>query len=203
MDKLLENIPASDRVLVVDDETRLRELWRRALGDMGLCGAGARNAEEAVALARKMEFGVAMLDLNLPGCDGLDLLDQLRALQPDIAAVIVTGYGTLDAAKRAIHLDVVEFLTKPCSLGELESAVDRARNRFRSRRPAEKASPLEQMSPAAAPAAATMSEVERKAILESLERNGGNRTETARELGISVRTLYYRLSEYQREGFVV
>lgn len=170
--------------------------------DMGLCGAGARNAEEAVALAREVEFGVAMLDLNLPGCNGLDLLDQLRALQPDIAAVIVTGYGTLDAARRAIHLDVVEFLTKPCSLGELEAAVDRARNRFRLRRTAEKSAPIEQFSPSAAPTATTMSEVERKAILESLERNGGNRIATARELGISVRTLYYRLSQYQRAGFV-
>ncbi|MCB9852672.1 MAG: response regulator [Phycisphaerales bacterium] len=199
----LENIPTCDRVLVVEDVAALRDIWQRALKEMGLFCVCVRTGEEAVEYAGEIEFGIAMLDLNLPGIPGLELFRQLRALQPDIAVIVITGFGTLEAAQTAIRLGVVEFLTKPCGLGELEVAIDRARRRFmgemRPRAPEQAVTPP--VDSTARPAT-TMTEVERQTILEALERNEGNRTMTAKELGISIRTLYYRLAEYQREGFL-
>jgi len=199
----LEDIPICDRVLVVEDVAPLRDIWRRALKEMGLFCVGVRTGEEALEHARRYEFGVAMLDLNLPGIQGLDLFEQLRELRPETAIIVVTGYGTLEAAQRAIRLGVVEFLTKPCGLGELEVAIDRARRRFLNESHPPTPEPrVEAPAPATDHSATTMTEVERRAILEALERNDGNRTATAKELGISIRTLYYRLAEYQREGFL-
>jgi len=119
---------------------------------------------------------------------------------------VLTGFGDLDTAKRAIRLDVSDFLTKPCALGDIELALDRARQRrLAVNEPT--ASPNDSLTaappPPAKPVPMTLEELERQHILASLERNGGNRTATAAELGISLRTLYYRLETYQRQGLNV
>lgn len=205
MTRLPDNIPACDCVLVVEDVAHLRNIWVRALREMGLYGIGVRSAEEALEVAAHADFGIAMLDLNLPNMQGLELFHRLREMRPELSVIIVTGFGTLEAAQRAIQLGVVEFLTKPCGLGELEVAIDRARRRFREHvqpEPIEPPPPAPRPMPQDATPATTMTEVERQTILDALKRNDGNRSATARELGISIRTLYYRLAEYQRQGFL-
>lgn len=204
-----ENIPIFDRVLVVEDVEPLRNLWLRALAEMGMHPIGVRSGEDALALVEQYGFAVAMLDLDLPGISGIELFESLRESQPEMAVIIITGYGTLEAAQQAIRLGVVEFLTKPCGLGELEVAIGRAKARFKeSTRQAGEPDLPQPPSPESrsfetdnGTMPLTMMEIERRTILEALDRNEGNRTATAKELGISVRTLYYRLAEYQRQGF--
>ena len=199
----LDHIPIHDRILVVEDVAALRDIWQRALKEMGLFCMCARTGEEALEYMGNIEFGIAMLDLNLPGIQGMELFEKMRALRPDLAVIVVTGFGTLEAAQSAIKLGVVEFLTKPCGLGELEVALDRARRRFIGESKPDICVALEPQ-PDASPQrpATTINEIERQTIIEALDRNEGNRTMTARELGISIRTLYYRLAEYQRQGFL-
>lgn len=186
------------RVLIVEDEPRLRELLQRAISGWNFQAIAARSGEEALRLTETDRADVALLDLNLPGMDGLELLGRLRQRQPGMAAIILTGFASVEAAKEAVHLDVVEFLTKPCHLGELEKALDRALRRVSSQAPA---------VPGAATVTGaegmTLAELERQHILSTLERQNGNRTATAAELGISRRTLYYKLEEYQKQGFNV
>lgn len=210
MAELPEDIPIHNRILVVEDVEQLRNLWLRALTEMGLHATGVRSGEDALRLVEQYAFGVAMLDLNLPGISGIELFERLREKHPEIAVIIITGYGTLEAAQRAIHLGVVEFLTKPCGLGELEVALVRAQSRFKEgiQQRCEPIPPLVSLSdaslqePPESAIPATMVEIERRTILEALDRNDGNRAATAKELGISVRTLFYRLAEYQRQGFL-
>ena len=209
--------PVSPRVLVVEDEARLRDLLLRVLPGWGFEVAAARSAEEAWRLAADDPPDVVLLDLNLPGEGGLALLGRLRQRWPNVQAVVQTGFGSVDAAKEAIHLDVVEFLTKPSSLGELERALDRAMRRLTALPPvlpsvladedddedarrAAAAANVPDDAPAGA-AGKTLDEVERQHILAALARHRGNRTATAAELGISRRTLYYKLEEYQKQGF--
>ena len=71
-----------------------------------------------------------MLDLNLPGEGGIEFFKKLRDRLPRVQGIVLTGFASLEAAREAIHLDVVEFLTKPCHLGELEQALDRAMRRL-------------------------------------------------------------------------
>lgn len=199
------------RVLIVEDEPRLRDMLLHALPDMGFTGSAAKSGEEGLRAMEQQPHQVIVLDLNLPGMSGLDFFAQVREKWPATQVVILTGYGDLDTAKKAIQLNVADFLSKPCPLGDLEAALDRARKRFKEppkMKPALQSIEDEKPEPVVLPDAeargvATLAEIEREHILAALRRNEGNRNTTAEELGISVRTLYYRLNEYQKEGFEV
>jgi DNA-binding NtrC family response regulator len=188
-------------ILIIDDEPRMRDMLHRAVTSWGHKATTARSAEEALRLTQSDPPNIVILDLNLPAMSGMEFLERLRESHPATEVIILTGFGDLEAAKKAIHLDVVEFLTKPAHLGELEQALDRARKRLEESTSPTAISPPAPMTPPDLPPATTLDEVEREHILAALVRNNGNRSATATELGISLRTLYYRLNEYQKQGF--
>ncbi|MGD0464503.1 MAG: response regulator [Tepidisphaeraceae bacterium] len=193
--------PEEVRVLIVDDEGRLREVLTRAITSWGFQVASARSGEEALRLMHASKFDVSIVDLDLPGISGIELFEKLRAIHPEHQVIVLTGFGNLEAARAAIRLDVVDFLEKPCPLGELEKSLHRATQRL--------VRPMPQPLEAAAEetqgpeSVQKLEDVEREHIISALRRNDGNRTATAIELGISRRTLQYKLSEYQRQGFAV
>jgi DNA-binding NtrC family response regulator len=205
-------------VLVVEDELRIRNMLTTALKQMDFNATLVGSAEAARRVLATQSFDILILDLNLPGASGLDLLRELRARNSEAQAIIMTGFGDLESAKAAIHLDVVEFLTKPCSLGTLEAALVRARQRRKgqivqeaaadpSRRiepepEKKKPAPVVQITQPQSESALSLEEIEQRHIIDALNRNNGNRAATARELGISLRKLYYRLGEYQKKGLV-
>ena len=202
------------QVLLVEDEPRLREMLTRAIHEMGFVPTAAPQAEAALRLLEQRGergFDILIVDLNLPGMGGMELLEQARSRWPATQAIVLTGFGDLDAAKLAIRLDVVDFLSKPCPLGELEVALDRARNRrlraagvdpASAVSPRESAGPAVDEDPAEPSPAPSLEELEQRHILAVLEKNHGNRTATASELGISLRKLYYRLGQYQKQGLI-
>jgi DNA-binding NtrC family response regulator len=200
------------QVLLVEDETRLREMLTRAIHEMGFTPTAVAQAEPALRLMDSRPFDVLIVDLNLPGMGGLEFLEQVHARWPTTQAIVLTGFGDLDAAKQAIRLDVTDFLTKPCPLGELEVALDRARNRrlqatgaeprrLESSRAEATDEPDDEPGTAGDPTP-SLEEMEQRHILAVLEKNHGNRTATAAELGISLRKLYYRLGQYQKQGLL-
>ena len=205
----LPNTPhaVSRHVLIVEDELRLREMLSRAVKEMGFTSSPVSSAEAALRIADQ-NFGIAILDLNLPGMSGMELLQELRKKNSDLQVIILTGFGDLEAAKRAIHNEVVDFLTKPCALGTLEVALDRARRRSlktispQAPEPQQPAMQFVAPPPPAGSQAMSLEELEQRHILATLAKNGGNRTQTAAQLGISLRKLYYRLEQYQREGLL-
>lgn len=187
-----EKIVGQVRVLVVEDEASLREQLIRALTEWGLVATGASNGELAVQRTAAEPFDVAVLDLSLPGIDGIETLARLRTRTPNLQGIILTGSATVPAAQKAIRLGIVEFLTKPCNRGELEQAMDRARRRLQHGLPI--------LLPED-PAARNWADVEREHIMAALDRNGGERALTAKELGISRKTLYNKLKGYVRQRF--
>ena len=203
------------QVLLVEDESRLREMLTRAIHEMGFVPTAAPQAEAALRLLEQRGergFDILIVDLNLPGIGGMELLEQARTRWPLTQAIVLTGFGDLDAAKQAIRLDVTDFLTKPCPLGELEVALDRARNRrlqatgaeprrLESSRAEATDEPDDEPGTASDPTP-SLEEMEQRHILAVLEKNHGNRTATAAELGISLRKLYYRLGQYQKQGLL-
>lgn len=215
MQRAKMNLPT---VLLVDDEARLRDVLLRSIRSLGHDAAGAGTAEEALRLMAAQPRDVAIVDLNLPGMSGMDLFAELRRRHPATQVIVLTGFGDLDAAKQAIRLDVVDFLTKPCHLGDLERALDRAARRRHD--PDAKPDPrLDQpelidtrsddgaghtgSSAEAAPPpqpqpGQTLEELEREAIFAALQRHDGHRRRAAKELGISLRKLYYCLSRYEK-----
>jgi DNA-binding NtrC family response regulator len=206
------NATVGRRVLVVEDETRLRDMLNRAIRDMGFEIQCVGSAEAAMRVFESRPVDIAIVDLNLPGMGGMEFIEAMHRRWPDTQPVVMTGFGNLQSAKRAMRVDVVDFLTKPCALGDLEIALDRARQRRMAKLPALPTlpdPPEEPQRPAYQPPPpppgyepVSLEEMERRHILATLEKNGGNRTLTAQELGISLRKLYYRLGQYQREGML-
>jgi len=181
------------RVLVVEDESRLRDLLNRAVRDMGFEISCVGSAEAGLRILEERPIDILIVDLNLPGMGGMELLEMVHKRWPDIQPIVMTGFGDLDAARRAIHMDAVDFLTKPCALGDLEVSLERARQRRVARAPQmpivpdEPAEERERIPPPPpAPAGFTsmsLEEMEKRHILATLEKNRGNRTITAQELG--------------------
>ena len=189
-------------LLIVEDEPRLREMLMRFAMESGRDAQAARSAEQALKLMEQKPAQIMLLDLNLPGMHGIELFERLHQTYPQLQVIVLTGFGDLESAKRAIRLDVVDFITKPCALEDLERALARAMQRLRTAMMTEvTAQEPSAPTPAAEPAerGSTLAEVEREHIMAVLERNHGNRAAAAAELGISERTLYYRLSRYQFE----
>src|SRR5436190_19697164 len=117
-------------VLVVEDEVRMRDVLVRAIESWGMKASGARSGEEALRMMEADPRQIVLLDLNLPAMGGMDLFEKIKVKWPDCQVIVLTGFGDLEAAQKAIHLGVVEFLTKHAPLGELEKALDQARRRL-------------------------------------------------------------------------
>jgi DNA-binding NtrC family response regulator len=210
-------LPSGREVLVVEDEARIRDMLSKALKEMGFYATLAPSAEAATRLMAQRDFDIVILDLNLPVMSGMEFFETVRKRYRNIQVIILTGFGDLEAAKRAIHLDVVEFLTKPCALGSLEIALERARKRCRGQLVAESAAAVEPLlqfdNPDAKPARPStaiaggdeplsLEELEQQHILRALEKHNGKRAAVAAELGISMRKLFYRIGEYQKKGLI-
>jgi DNA-binding NtrC family response regulator len=126
-------VPDMKQVLLVEDERRLREVLIANIREMGMEATGVGSAEQGLHALDRQTFAMAVIDLNLPGMGGMELVAAIHRRWPATQVIVLTGFGDLAAAKRAIRLDVVDFLTKPCGMDELEQALSRARNRFRER----------------------------------------------------------------------
>ena len=131
---------------------------------------------------------------------------------PAISVVIATGHGTFEFARRSIHRDVVDFLTKPIPLSDLERALDRAWSRHvlvqtpvsklllpRVSNDAVEEPPPDEAAPAwlTTRKSLNIDVLERELIMEALRRSGDNRKMAADMLGMSERKLYYRLTQYR------
>jgi two-component system nitrogen regulation response regulator GlnG len=116
-------------ILVVDDEEAVCWALSRALGREGHHVAVTASAEEAFAEARRQPPDVVVLDVRLPGLDGLSALGQLRRLTQDAPVIVVTAFGNLSTAVRAVEEGAFEYLVKPFDLDQALEAVGRALQR--------------------------------------------------------------------------
>jgi DNA-binding NtrC family response regulator len=179
---------------------------KTAIGDWGIAVDTARSAEEAARMFQPNPYDIVLLDLNLPGKSGLEFLEDLRSAGAKCEAIILTGFGDLQTARKAIHLDIVDFLAKPAPLGDLEKAIDRAVRKIMDKRANDDPIiPIDEpaMPPMSHDGPVTLYEASREHILAMLKKHDGNRTATSAALGISLRTLHYRLSEYQKQGYAI
>ncbi len=117
-----------NHILVVDDEAEIRSSLEEILREEGYGVASAPDAGEAMVLLRDTPYDVVLLDIWLPGRDGLEVLAEIRELSPEIRpeVVIVSGHGTIEAAVKATKLGAYDFLEKPLSLERTLIAVKNA-----------------------------------------------------------------------------
>jgi DNA-binding NtrC family response regulator len=113
------------KILVIDDQEAIRLFLASALADRGYTVVQAATGAEAITVATAERPDLVLLDLMLPDANGMDILAQMRAEQPQICVVILTSYGEVDAAVRAMRLQAFDFVTKPVNLERLLTVIER------------------------------------------------------------------------------
>lgn len=111
-------------ILIVDDEASMRESLQDWFLDLGYQAETACDGEEALKLIAEKNYGLLILDLKLPGQDGIEVLKKARKHHPDLRGIIITAYPSVDTAREAIKQGAIDYLPKPFELSELEKLVE-------------------------------------------------------------------------------
>ncbi len=166
--------------LVVDDDQAFSSVLARALDRRGYQSTIAHNVTEAIALAKEQLFDKAVVDLKMDGPSGLTLIPELKALQPDIDIVMLTGYSSITTAVEAVKLGALNYLCKPANTEEILAAFEQIDGN--------PAVPIPDHHP-------TVDRLEWEHIQKVLNENNGNISATARALGMHRRTLQRKLNK--------
>ena len=103
-------------ILIVDDEAGIRESLAGVLADEGYSASSVESAEACLEMLRKLSFDVVLLDIWLPGMDGLEALQKIREIEDPPEVIMISGHGTIETAVRATKLGAYDFLEKPLSI---------------------------------------------------------------------------------------
>ena len=168
-------------VLVVDDDDALRERLVRAFVARGFGARGACDAAEAIQLAREESPELAVVDLRMPGASGLEVVRDLKEIDPATNVVVLTGYGSIATALEAVRLGATHYLPKPADVDDLLAAFARGDAGGAAPVPISHAVP-------------TLARTEWEHIHRVLADCGGNVSKAARLLGIHRRSLQRKLA---------
>jgi len=115
-----------ERILVVDDDEALLRLLSMRLSASGFAVTTCATGEEALTLAKREMFDLALTDLRLPDRDGLSVLEELKLIHPDLPVLLLTAHGTIPNAVEAMQKGAFGYLTKPFDDKELQATLERA-----------------------------------------------------------------------------
>jgi two-component system, response regulator RegA len=164
-------------VLIVEDDTALRERLVRAMRDRGYDVRGVPDGPTALVEARQESPELALVDLRLPGDSGLNVVRELKELDPSTVVVVLTGYGSIATAVESIKLGAAGYLTKPADADQIVAAFEGTQ--------------LEETVEVP-----SLARVEWEHIQRVLNDCGGNVSRAARALGIHRRSLQRKLAKY-------
>jgi CheY-like chemotaxis protein len=111
-------------ILVVDDDRDGGAMMAKLISAFGYDAMVAHNGPTALDLAEKRQFGIAIIDYRMPGMNGVELFRQLRTIRPDLAAIFLTGYPTIDVVYPAIEAGILRVLSKPADFQELMPLIN-------------------------------------------------------------------------------
>ncbi|HLD47119.1 MAG TPA: response regulator, partial [Desulfobaccales bacterium] len=117
---------APAHILVIDDDKAMRDACFQILSRQGYRVELAASAKQGLSLLERLSFDTILLDLVMPDLDGLEALKKIRALDPDVEVIIITGYGTIQSAVESIKAGAFHFLSKPFVPDDLRNLVSRA-----------------------------------------------------------------------------
>ncbi|WP_272085521.1 response regulator transcription factor [Nannocystis bainbridge] len=167
-------------VLVVDDDKLFCAALAGSLRRRGCASIVAHNFEDAMAEAEAWAPDRAVVDLRMPGRGGLELVAALRRLDPTMAIVVLTGFGSIASAIEAIKLGATYYLTKPAEPDEILRAFERVEPTI--------------VEPPSPHAAKPLDELEWEHLQQVLTDCNGNVSEAARRLGMHRRSLQRKLA---------
>lgn len=118
------------RILVVDDDVEVADTVKEFLSKSGYSATAVYGGREALTRFREGDFQLVITDLKMPEIDGIDLLQTVKEIDSKVSVVVITGYGTIESAVKAIKLGAYDFIQKPLRLRELRIIVERALEKY-------------------------------------------------------------------------
>lgn len=114
------------RLLIVDDEPNIRSSLVRALSLLGYFVEEASSGYEALSLLTRVGFDLMVLDMSMPGLDGVEVMHRARQLHPELLIIVLTGHASLESAIAAVKLNAVDYVRKPATIRDIADTVTRA-----------------------------------------------------------------------------
>ena len=118
-----------ERILIVDDEAGVRASLSGILSDEGYRVDAVETGEAGIKAVESNRYELALLDVWLPGIDGIETLTRIQAIDPDLPVVVISGHGTVETAVKAVRLGATDFIEKPLSLERILLAVSNSLRR--------------------------------------------------------------------------
>ncbi|KPQ30577.1 MAG: two-component system, response regulator RegA [Marinobacter excellens HL-55] len=172
---------AQEHWLLIDDDQAFVQVLCRSLARQGIDAISAHNRSSALEALSQHSFDRCVLDLNLAGESGLQLLPELLARDPGLDVLVLTGYGSIATVVEAMRRGAVNYLCKPVTVNQLVNGFE----------PLETPPALRQEPP-------SVEEMEWEHIQRVLTENDGNISATARALNMHRRTLQRKLQKHSR-----
>ncbi len=117
------------RILFADDEASIQELMRIELPRLGHEATVCPDGRTALAALERTSYDCVLVDLDMPGVGGMEVIARVRETSPDTEVVIITGKSSVETAIEAVRRGVCEYLTKPCRLAEIQAVLERVRQK--------------------------------------------------------------------------
>lgn len=128
------DIKIKGKILIVDDESVVRDSLGKWFSSEGYKARPVASAREALASIQEAEYDVALIDIKMPGMDGMELQARLREADPELTVIIMTGYASVETAVQALKRGAYDYITKPVDPDELSHLVSNALEHRRARR---------------------------------------------------------------------
>ncbi|MBS3731483.1 MAG: response regulator, partial [Desulfobacterales bacterium] len=122
------------KILLIDDEPSIRKVTGIALEDAGYRVQTAEDGEKGLAACREFAPHIVITDIRMPKMDGMAVLESVKNEFPETEVIVVTAYGEMDVAIRALQLDASDFITKPVHDDALHVAIQRAIKRYNDKK---------------------------------------------------------------------
>lgn len=120
---------AEEKILLVDDEVEFTAVLAERMQNRGLDVDTVESGEAAIEAVRKEDFCLIILDLSMPGMDGLEALKRMRAEKPELQIIVLTGQGTIEKGVEAMKLGALDFLEKPADITAIMEKFELAKGK--------------------------------------------------------------------------
>ncbi|MEJ2587641.1 MAG: response regulator [Deltaproteobacteria bacterium] len=119
----------AEKIMLVDDETEFLEVMSERLTSRGIDVATSTSAEKAIERLGKEQFDAVILDLQMPGMDGLEALKHMKEKRPELQVILLTGHATVEKGVEAIKLGAMDLIEKPADLEALKEKIKKAKEK--------------------------------------------------------------------------
>lgn len=119
----------SEKILLIDDETEFLEIMSERMANRGMDVSTVASAKEAIEMVQKKAYDAIIVDLMMPEMDGLQLLEKLKKINPEVQVIMLTGHATVEKGIEAMKLGAMDLLEKPADLDSLSEKIHKAKAR--------------------------------------------------------------------------